>query len=218
MIKTGILITGSWFFRVFNDFSCLVLNLVFPPEGPKTILGPAQRPRVGYRPEYFFPGGSIYDNHIAVDKQAPRNYIRSQNFAREVVLNLVPILVVATPQRSSMTMCHRLPTFVTDFARRSCSRVTTRTRMFKPLVAIDGFGHNFASLWQMRVPFVLAVVMCIRATHIFNHIIHWMFISKVHHINHYAVTPPAPAAGYLRVIPTLALGTDHGQRKWSFSW
>ena len=85
-IKPGFFRKSSWF--------SLVLNLVWPPGGRKTILGPAQRPRVGYRPDYFFPGGLIYKNHKAVEKQAARNYRRSHNFARaEVVLNLVPILV-----------------------------------------------------------------------------------------------------------------------------
>jgi hypothetical protein len=92
--KNGFFTIKPGYFRKSSWFS-LVLNLVWPPGGQKTIFGPAQRPRVGYRPEYFFPGGSIYDYHIAVEKQAPRNYIRSQNFARaEVVLNLVPILYV----------------------------------------------------------------------------------------------------------------------------
>ena len=65
-------------------FSRSVLNIsvlvVWPAEGAKTILGPATRPRVGYRPEYFFSGSSIDKDSITVEKQAPGNGIRSDHF------------------------------------------------------------------------------------------------------------------------------------------
>ena len=48
----------------------------------------------GFRPEYFFSGGSIDNNHIAVEKQASASDRRSHNFVGAVlVLNLVSILV-----------------------------------------------------------------------------------------------------------------------------
>ena len=56
-------------------------------------MGPALRPGLGFRPEYFFSGGSIDNNHIAVEKQASASDRRSHNFVGAVlVLNLVSIL------------------------------------------------------------------------------------------------------------------------------
>ena len=58
-------------------------------------MGPALRPGLGFRPEYFFSGGSIDNNHIAVEKQASASDRRSHNFVGAVlVLNLVSILVL----------------------------------------------------------------------------------------------------------------------------
>ena len=57
-------------------------------------MGPALRPGLGFRPEYFFSGGSIDNNHIAVEKQASASDRRSHNFVGAVlVLNLVSILL-----------------------------------------------------------------------------------------------------------------------------
>ena len=63
-------------------------------------MGPALRPGLGFRPEYFFSGGSIDNNHIAVEKQASASDRRSHNFVGAVlVLNLVSILVGLSTRR-----------------------------------------------------------------------------------------------------------------------
>ena len=89
---------------------------------PRTISSPRRSRRCSFKPWVTHRRRVNHQNMISVFT-SPQIFLTLPGHisGSSMAMKILKALWYGqrTPQRSSMTMCHRLPTFVTDFARRS---------------------------------------------------------------------------------------------------